>query len=359
MSLDEQNTTVKTESPTTDHNSINDQHQLKAVNHSAFNFMMNIYKENKYQPRKYSNCYSANRDISLIENSDIIRSSLIYRSARTRKIGNQIGEIEINCTDLHHKSMMSTFELKIYKEFGTIKNKKSFVIFLFYEKLLNNNSNYDIIDSKIVNSDYQGWLTFNITETINESIKNNQERGYYIIATPRLNDNLYSLGVIHSDEFKETQPFLVGYYKYFDSKIKFNNVISASHKNKRDAKMTEGIKTKLRKLAPKNEMYSSFCSIKSYEIDLSDWSDSVIAPKTLDMHHCSGGCDIADILSHNNSNIHVAWQAMLSANRGSPLSAPRCVATDFRHFDMLYFGANEDVIYEAIPGTIATKCGCR
>ncbi|XP_071793722.1 bone morphogenetic protein 2-A-like [Asterias amurensis] len=256
-----------------------------------------------------------------------------------------------------------------------------------------------LVDRKMVNSSYSGWVQFSVTSAFEngdveaQHILSDKLFEIRIKSEPELPKGTIAFAKRPRPKHKDHRPLLVLFLddknvlasditlpgtsvptagsqllSGMDKKVPSNGgkeggltlgkspqATGAEHSNRRrkrraSSRMTNRGRTK--------------CQLYDYYVDFHNigWSDWVIAPNGYWANFCEGNCPFPLDPNFNATN-HATVQAILHMQTGSSrnnrrLPNPCCVPATLESIHVLYLDDLNNVVLKEFNGMIATSCGC-
>lgn len=208
-------------------------------------------------------------------------------------------------------------------------------------------------DQQTINAKYNGWISFNVTNAVQNWIENNNMIRKLIVKINILNNYNHNNEV---DEFYDSlhQSFIVSYYNG-QKELKLR---STTHREK--SVKTSQIRIKRDVLSFWRPKTIGGCEKQAFYVTFKDlkWHEWIIAPTGFHAFYCSGECSFPLNPMKNPTN-HAIVQTL--ANLVHPKRVPRacCVPTKLGPLSVLYYTADTNVKLSKYTNMIAKSCGCR
>lgn len=168
------------------------------------------------------------------------------------------------------------------------------------------------------NSDFQGWIEVNVTNTLDKWILHkDKNRGFYIsISNPDNPDHdvrFDEVGLISSRGDEEHQPFMVGFFKgqqMIHPHKRQHTRVKRNAQRKRGGGNKQG-RSELRNPLMHGENHRS-CQIQTLYVSFKDlkWQDWIVAPDGYGAFYCSGECNFP-LNAHMNATNHAIVQTLV------------------------------------------------
>ncbi|XP_075071375.1 bone morphogenetic protein 2-like [Mixophyes fleayi] len=236
----------------------------------------------------------------------------------------------------------------------------------------------NLISSRLLPLNLQGWEMFNVTQTVSRWVgDNNTNHGFLITfnlpsgnaldtdslgLTKHKLDKMKSYLVLFSDDGRRGAPnTFIPPTNVEDTDISIppSEAISlfqpASYKF--PLRMEHGKSRRARDVNP--DMHSS-CQRNPLYVDFEDigWAGWIISPKGYNAYYCKGTClfPMGQGLGATN---HATVQSIVHALKlNKDIGTPCCVPDQLNSINLLYFDDEENVVLKQYDDMVAVNCGC-
>lgn len=343
------------------------------VKRSAPKFLLNVYQSifsqahDKLPLELYANDeeFSLSKQyINAIDESDFImtfgahnpHSGNASRINRGRRIWFDVSEVprqdEIIGAEIWlFKSTIVADEFALYEKYRIEVYR--------VEKTKNGGHKKHYIDSTYTTINHEGWLTINITLTLQYWVKYPEEnRGLFLAVhqadyTGRIMrpDDIGIIGVFGAPD---KQPFMVSFFRSVTvTKKPTRNKRGVDEKNSRISNLGE------KHSYPKYMIRKRQCSKRTLYVNFKDleWQDWIIAPEGYDAFYCSGECNFPLNL-HMNATNHAIVQTLVHLLKPEKVPKPCCAPTKLSPISVLYFLDDSNVVLKKYKNMVISSCGC-
>lgn len=164
------------------------------------------------------------------------------------------------------------------------------------------------------------------------------------------------IGLVHSKNDKEHQPFLVAFFK--SSGVKEAR-IRQTREAKRRKKKSENNPSRNPLLHSPSHWTSRSCQMKNLYVSFKDlkWHDWIVAPDGYQAFYCSGECNFP-LNAHMNATNHAIVQTLVHLMNPVNVPKPCCAPTKLTAISVLFFIDEESVMLKKYKNMVVKSCGC-
>ncbi|XP_014270831.1 protein 60A [Halyomorpha halys] len=339
------------------------------VSSSAPKFLLDVYKSllNSPSPRTTRSEFNlSDKELQSIDESDIIISFSSHRqhSSWDRGKGFQLW-FDVSEVSLNHEIVGA--ELRIYKATNYSVPRKSFTIQVYLIIEENSKERLKLIESRNTTSDYEGWLTFNMTGVLTSWIVfPYSNKGLYISSsTHELDEDIFlgNSSSLDADKEEEKKAFMVAFLRGGVTSTDSHGRVRRQTRHRRKKADHQSEITYSRN--PFHEQAGAWshsqksCQIQNLYVSFKDlkWQDWIIAPDGYGAFYCSGECNFP-LNAHMNATNHAIVQTLVHLMNPLQVPKPCCAPTKLTPISVLYFLDESNVILKKYKNMVVKSCGC-
>ena len=205
-----------------------------------------------------------------------------------------------------------------------------------------------LIDTKLINANLSGWLTFDVRSAIRHWLSYPLENYGLEVDLVTKDGHHINSSVLYLDKDKSTsdeewhdqRPLLVT-FAHDESRH--------THVRRKRAADRSADKKRKQEMCQRHQLYVDFNDV--------GWDDWIVAPPGYEAFFCKGMCPFP-LQNHMNSTNHAVVQNLV--NSVNPNAAPRacCVPTSLTPIGMLYLDGHK-VVLKNYQDMVVDGCGCR
>ncbi|XP_008544005.1 protein 60A-like [Microplitis demolitor] len=332
---------------------------------------------------EHQNLYLSAYDKQAYNESDVIISVIGEKITNYRHIHNYYGEMMFfNVTKVRESRTLQFADLRLFKKSYKTQNYQNdnsknisfedncdFYFIEVYELRKSKNLNHHLVTKSVVNKNYEGWITLNISSLFYKWLRHPEtNNGIYVNVFPmnesceNKNLTLGDIGIVNveSEPKRDMDPFIVGYLKTsYGIDDSFLDDSVNDFRLKRDLRQLIIDKSyhvpKVRKHVGR---YGS-CQVRPFTISFSDfgWADFIIAPVEYKLSFCAGDCSLSSFITERDT-MHSYLQLLAHSAYPDRVPIPCCAAKKFSSMDILYYGNNQNIILEKMKRIAVASCQC-
>ncbi|XP_063981130.1 protein 60A-like isoform X2 [Diachasmimorpha longicaudata] len=342
---------------------------------SAPEFLFNVYKNDVNGGHvNHSGEFKLNdKNLRTINQSDVIISFMAQQPHKG--LGGKPDNVkrmwfDVSAVPVDDDIMMSA-ELKLYRnsETNTTKNRGAFTITV-YRVLhkIDGIKNYHFVDSVNSSAGYTGWITLNVSETLQFWTQHPEEnRGISISVISAVGNNSRkvkpeNIGIIGFQGSEEKQPFMVGFYKNSGKRsiqLRIKDIMSR-HRRHTVGEALESLQKYYLKINHVDvKVPTEPCELRTLYVNFKDiqWHDWIIAPSGFDAFYCSGECQFPLPAKMNATN-HALIQNFMHLKQPDDVPNLCCAPVKYAPLSVIYFQDHHNVVLKKYQNMIVTQCGC-
>ena len=340
--------------------------KLPPVKRSAPLFLMSVYKiidEDGYAKSNNINITDfdvfdiTGQDLTSVNNSDTIISfaAQSHRGPGGMNI-DRVKRLWFDVTQVSSDDEIINAELRLYRTVKNLKVRRNQgLITISVHRIVRNDEGkkeFLFVDA-ITTTEKDGWVVFNITESLNYWVHNPKgNRGLYLAVHAHDGRDQEirpeEVGIVGFRGDIEKQPFMVGYFKRRSQRriFKRKTEFSPSYGNS----MFEDIVSRRKPSACKRvALYVSFKEL--------NWHNWVIAPAGYDAYYCHGECSFP-LHSDMNATNHAIVQTLVNLMDPSRTPKPCCTPSKLRSYSVVYMQGEDNFVMKTWDNMAVESCGC-
>ena len=360
------------------------------IKRSAPKFLLDIYKNvppfadptsrHIRQKREVSSEFGlTDKSLDTIEKSDVIMTFVAQKKHGAPGVKpDRLNRIWFDVRSVKENDTFLSAELRLYRDrFEKNSTNRSFRITV-HRFVSSTNGERKMIYVDVVDTEFDrvGWITLNISESLNFWINNNprDNRGLNLVfhtlgESGYRQSNPEEIGIVGFDGDLEKQPFMAGFFRSSKwPRFGLNNDLddeddkeeSDDEENDEDdntgrtkrsggSKFRDLLKTRGKKLCTRKEFHINFK-------ELGPFSDWIVAPETLNAYFCDGRCRFP--LS-NNVTSHAMIQAFVHFHTDESIPEPCCVPAKLSPISLIYYVDENTPKLEIYQNMIVDECRCQ
>ena len=379
------------------------------IKRSAPKFLLNIYKNvpafadatsrHVNQKREVSSEFGlTDKSLNTIEKSDVIMTFVAQKKHGAPGVKpDRLNRIWFDVRSVKEDNTFLSAELRLYRDrFEKDSTNREFRITV-HRVVSSKNGEREIIYVDAVDTEFErvGWITLNISESLNFWINNNHRdnRGLTLVfhtldGSGYRRSNPEEIGIVGFDGDLEKQPFMAGFFKSSkllrlglnndlddeddeeydkneeeedsDDEEYDNDDSSDEDDNDRRTKRSEDSEFRdLLKKLTKEKTLPLPCNRKEFHIDfkeLGSFRDWIIAPETLDAFSCDGRCSFP---LGAGATKHAMIQALVHLKADKSIPEPCCVPAKLSPISVLYYVDENTPLLKKLENMVVDKCSCQ
>ncbi|NP_001090587.1 antidorsalizing morphogenetic protein 2 L homeolog precursor [Xenopus laevis] len=236
----------------------------------------------------------------------------------------------------------------------------------------------NLISSRLLPLQYQGWEMFNVTQTVSKWIGENKTNHGFLVMftltsgnflevdlsafTRHQPDNKRSYLVLFSDDGRRAVPnSFTSLPNMKDKGLHIPSIEDSSILLPTPYKFPLVVElSKSRKIRDVFIEKQPQCQRRPLYVDFEEigWAGWIISPKGYNAYHCKGTClfPLGQGLGATN---HATVQSIVHALKlNKDIGTPCCVPDELNSINLLYFDDEENVVLKQYNDMIAVSCGC-
>ncbi|XP_011307549.1 protein 60A [Fopius arisanus] len=264
--------------------------------------------------------------------------------------------------------IMMSAELRLYRGMGIKRRYQGNFTVTVYRVLRDPEGFRDLhlVDSINISSEFTGWITLNVTESLHIWNKYPEEnRGMFISVLPIGGNNSErvkpeNMGIVGFKGDLEKQPFMVGFYKNSGNRsiqLRINEIVMRPKRNALDRSLQ----------VMQNHFVHGFdvtgfgesCGLRTLYVNFRDiqWEDWIIAPSGFDAFFCSGNCNFP-LQTRMNATNHAIIQTLMHLKQPDEVPPACCAPIRYSGLSVLYFQDENNVVLKKYQNIVVESCGC-
>ncbi|OWF38828.1 bone morphogenetic protein 7-like [Mizuhopecten yessoensis] len=348
------------------------------TDYSAPRFMLNLYNsitsdggivDDGNRPQFPRNVTIEN-EIEPTEGSDVIMS-FVNHAKKIKHLRRQRDRtFYFDFSEITPKETVARAELRLYKEKAGKWKKHKFQVQIYMIQQGDNPENYQIVTESnlTVRANYQGWLTFNLTNAASHwtySPTTNMGLFMKIIFLKKNRDvKPEKFGIVGRKGPEYKQPFMVGYFRSTPELHVRKTRAAVRRRMKESAYANDDEEeqysyTKALRRTPRRAPRQWPCQRRTLYMKFRDlgWQNWIIAPDGFKAFYCDGECSFP-LGAHMNATNHAIIQTLVHLMTPYKAPSPGCAPTKLGSQSVLYFDHNYNVVLKRFPDMIVKSCGC-
>lgn len=334
-------------------------------NSSAHTFLMEVYNllnDNNVYNLIDLNLQSELFDITIeavnsyMKESNIIISLISHEAIIpniTKMKSKKFINLWFNLTTISSQDQLINAELKIYRRIRNVlpMYKGPITIKIYRISNLNEGEKKEEIFINSIRVIEAGWITLNITKTLNYWIQNpNENHGLTIkIHSDKQVKEIdpKKFGIVGLEENnQEKSPFMVGYFQRASDNRKKLNLSLLNFQSFDENKI-------------RDKRTISLCRKENLYVDFHDlnWQDWMIIPRGYSANFCSGECQFP-IKSEMFATNHAVIQLMVNLNDPSKVPRPCCAPSKLTPISLIYLIDNKTYVLKTKKDMSIESCAC-
>ncbi|XP_033726914.1 bone morphogenetic protein 7-like [Pecten maximus] len=358
-------------------------HRPKPAGHStteysAPRFMLNLYNSitsdggviNDGNRRQFDRNVTIENQVEPIDGSDVIMS-FVNHAKKIKYLRRQKDRtFYFDFREVTQKESVVRAELRLYKERAGKWKKHNFQVQIYMIRQGNDPENYEIVTESnlTVKANYQGWLTFNLTNAASlwtSSSAPNMGLFMKIIFLKKNRDvKPEKFGIVGRKGPEYKQPFMVGYFRS-TPELHVRKTRAAVRRRMKEAAYStddeeeEYSYTRALRRSPRRVPRQWPCQRRTLYMKFRDlgWQNWIIAPDGFKAFYCDGECSFP-LGAHMNATNHAIIQTLVHLMTPYKAPSPGCAPTKLGSQSVLYFDHNYNVVLKRFPDMIVKACGC-
>ncbi len=238
---------------------------------------------------------------------------------------------------------------------------------------------YHIVESRVVSSNENGWLVFNITNLVKiwkQVAGSNNGLLVHCETETGKKMSIQDAGLVDFKGPPDEIPFLVSYFKTPKTEdILVEQVQNNDPRHKKLRRKTRSVPSLLQTYLGRNNRKQSqglFNSASRFKRNNNDrcrrhglyvsftdlgWADWIIAPEGYPAYYCHGDCPFP-LGAHMNATNHAIVQTLVHLMAHTTIPQPCCAPVDLTAITVLFLDDQSNVVLKKYQNMVVKNCGC-